>query len=169
MEERRHVLSLIVQNKTGVFSRISGLLTRRGFNIDSISAAETESSEVSLIVIEFKADSKAAEQIKKQLDKQVDIFEIKELIAPDAVTREHVMIKVKAAPDERSSIIAVAGIFRASVVDVSPDTMIVELTGESTKTNAFIEAVKPYGIIQVARSGMIGMSRLGAPVLKELF
>ena len=169
MEERRYVLSLIVQNKAGVLSRISGLLTRRGFNIDSISAAETEKPEISLIIIVFQADEHTAEQIKKQLEKQVDVYEIRELRAPESVTREHAMIKIKAAPDERNSIIAVAGIYRASIVDVSPETMIVELTGESSKTKAFIEAVRPYGIIQVARSGIIGMSRTEAPVLKELF
>lgn len=169
MEKRRYVLSLIVQNKAGVLSRISGLLTRRGFNIDSISAAETETPEISLMIIVFQADEHTAEQIKKQLDKQVDVYEIRELKSPEAVTREHVMIKVKAAPDERSSIISVAGIFRASIVDVSPETMIVELTGESSKTKAFIEAIQSYGIVQVARSGIIGMSRREAPVLKERF
>lgn len=167
MEERKYVLSLIVQNKTGVFSRISGLLTRRGFNIDSISAAVTETDDISLIVIEFKASEKAANQIKKQLEKQYDVYQIKELKSPDAVTREHIMIKLKAAPDERHSIVSVASIFRASVVDVSPRTMIVELTGESSKTNAFIEAVKPYGIIQVVRSGVVGMERSGETPFKE--
>ncbi len=167
MEERRHVLSLIVENRPGVLSRISGLLTRRGFNIESLSAAETEDRSISLIIIVFEANDATAEQINKQLEKQVDVYEIKELTAPDAVTREHLMVKVKANPEERMSLISVAGIFRAHIVDVSPKSMIMELTGEASKTEAFIEAVKPYGIIQVARSGAIGLSRLGAPQLNK--
>jgi len=165
--ERRYVLSLIVQNIPGVLSRISGLLTRRGFNIDTISAAETENPEISLIVVVFSATEKTAEQIRKQLQKQVDVYEIKVLEAPHAVTREHVMVKVAATPEERASIISVAGIFRSNIIDVSPTTMIIELTGETTKTQAFIETIKPYGIIQVARSGIIGMERLGSPEIHK--
>lgn len=165
--EKRYIYSLFVENKPGVLSRISGLLTRRGFNIESISAAETERAGISLLMVEFFADEAMAEQIKKQLDKQVDVYEIKELRAPEAVTREHIMVKVKAEPDERMSLISVAGIFRANVIDVSPQSMIVELTGEASKLKAFIEALKPYGIIQVARTGAIGMIRQGEPHLEK--
>lgn len=167
--EQRYVFALTVQNIPGVLARISGLLTRRGFNIDAISAAETETPEISLMMVVFRADEYTAKQIRLQLEKQVDVYSLKELKSPEAVIREHVMIKVEAQPSERMEIISVAGIYRASIVDVSPESMIIELTGESSKTAAFVEAVKPYGIIQVARASVIGMQRQGKPVLKKKF
>lgn len=165
--EKRYVLALQVQNKVGVLSRINALLTRRGFNIDSMSAAETDNPDIFWIIVAFRADESNAEQIKRQLSKQIDVYKILDLRAPDAVTREHIMIKVAAKPEERSSIISVAGIFRANVIDVSPSSMIIELTGETTKTKAFLETIKTFGILEVARSGIIGMNRLDVPEEEE--
>ncbi|MBQ1302527.1 MAG: acetolactate synthase small subunit [Firmicutes bacterium] len=166
--EKRYIYSLIVQNRAGVLSRIAGLLTRRGFNIETCSAAETENPGVSLIVVVFRSDEKNAIQIKKQLEKQVDVFEVRELTSDSSVTREHVMVKVSANEDERINIISVAGIFRANIIDVSPKSMIIELTGNTGKIDAFIETIKPFGINQVARAGMIGIERLGnAPLMHK--
>jgi len=156
---RRYVLSALVENHSGVLSRISGLFTRRGYNIDSLSVAVTEDPKKSRMTITLHADQETVEQISKQLEKQVDVIEVTELEPNMSVTREHVLIKIKADPSDRMSIVAVTDIFRANIVDVSGENMIIELTGDSTKTEAFIEIVKPFGIIQVVRSGLTGLKR----------
>ena len=156
---RRYVLSVLVENRSGVLSRLSGLITRRGFNIDSLTVAETEDPGRSRMTIVLHCDESVVEQMKKQLQKQVDVIEVTELMAHESVTREHVMVKVAATPETRMSVISVADIFRANIIDVGAEAMIVELTGESAKTEAFIETVKPFGILQVVRSGITGLER----------
>ncbi|MDP4153294.1 MAG: acetolactate synthase small subunit [Bacillota bacterium] len=156
---RRCVLSTLVENHAGVLSRITGLFTRRGYNIDSLSVGVTENPDLSRMTIALHADEQTIEQIKKQLDKQVDVIEVTELEAGQSVTREHVLIKVKATPEDRMSLISITNIFRANIVDVSSESLMVELTGDSSKTEAFIEIVKPFGILQVVRSGLTGLKR----------
>lgn len=156
---RRYVISVLVENRSGVLSRLSGLITRRGFNIDSLTVAETEDPGRSRMTIVLHCDESVVEQMKKQLEKQVDVIEVIELMEHQSVTREHVMVKVAATPETRMSVISVADIFRANIIDVAAEAMIVELTGESTKTEAFIETVRPFGILQVVRSGITGLQR----------
>jgi len=155
----RYILSALVENRAGVLSRISGLFTRRGYNIDSLSVAETENPRVSRMTISVRADEAMAEQIKKQIEKQVDVLEVEEMGYFTSVVREHVLIKIAAAAENRLSVIAVADIFRANVIDVSPETMMIELTGDTTKVDAFVEVVRPFGIRQVVRSGVTALRR----------
>lgn len=159
MTMKRYVYSVLVENKPGVLSRISGLFTRRGYNIDSLTVAETETSAYSRMTIALHSDENTAEQIKNQLEKLIDVIEIKELISGYSVTREHVLVKIAATAEHRMSIISLTNIFRANIVDVSPDNMIIELTGDSTKTEAFIEIIRPFGILQAVRSGISGLER----------
>ena len=156
---KRYVLSVLVENHSGVLSRISGLITRRGVNIDSLTVAETENPGISRMTVVLHCDEGVVEQVKKQLEKQVDVIEVVELVEHMSVTREHVMVKVAATPENRMSVLSVAEIFRANIVDVAAEAMIIELTGESTKTEAFIETVRPFGIQQVVRSGITGLER----------
>ena len=159
MQINRYVFSALVENRPGVLSRVSGLFTRRSYNIDSLTVAETENPQYSRMTIALHSAENPAMQTKHQLDKPIDIMEVTELHPEDSVTREHVMIKVAAKDDNRMSIISLTNIFRANIIDVSPDNMIIELTGDSTKTEAFIEIVRPFGILQAVRSGISGLQR----------
>ena len=156
---KRYVLSVLVENVSGVLNRISGLITRRGFNIDSLTVAQTEDAARSRMTIVIHCDESVIEQVRKQLEKQVDVISVIELKPDESVTREHVMVKIHAEPKERVSVISMAGVFRANVVDVGEESMIVELTGESSKVEAFIEIVKPLGLVEVVRSGITGLTR----------
>ena len=157
--EKRYVYSALVENRPGVLSRVSGLFTRRGYNIDSLTVAETENPAYSRMTIALHSDARTAEQIRHQLRKLIDVIEVVELSEGASVTREHVLIKLAASAEDRMSVISLTSIFRANIVDVSPDNMIVELTGDSTKTEAFIEIVRPFGILQAVRSGVSGLER----------
>ncbi len=159
MTTKRYVFSALVENRPGVLSRVSGLFTRRGYNIDSLTVAETENTAYSRMTIALRSDENTAMQIKHQLEKLIDVIEIKELKPGSSVTREYVLIKISAAAEHRSEIISLTNIFRANIVDVSPENMIIELTGDSTKTGAFIEIVRPFGILQAVRSGISGLER----------
>ena len=159
MTKNRYVFSALVENRPGVLSRVSGLFTRRSYNIDSLTVAETENPLYSRMTIALHSDENTAMQIKHQLEKLIDVMEVKELDADYSVTREHIMIKVRASAESRMSIISLTNIFRANIIDVSPDNMIIELTGDSTKTEAFIEIVRPFGILQAVRSGISGLER----------
>lgn len=159
MTMRRYVFSALVENKPGVLSRVSGLFTRRGYNIDSLTVAETENSAYSRMTIALYSDENTATQIVHQVKKLIDVIEIKELIGGYSVTREHVLIKVAAGAEHRMAIISLTNIFRANIVDVSPENMIIELTGDTTKTEAFIEIIRPFGILQAVRSGVSGLER----------
>ncbi len=159
MTMKRYVFSALVENRPGVLSRVSGLFTRRGYNIDSLTVAETERPELSRMTIALRSDEITAMQIKHQLEKLIDVIEIRELVSGSSVTREYVLIKVAAAAENRGAIISLTNIFRANIVDVSPETMIIELTGDSDKTGAFIEIVRPFGILQAVRSGISGLER----------
>ncbi len=159
MTSKRYVFSALVENRPGVLSRVTGLFTRRGYNIDSLTVAETENSKHSRMTIALHSDENTAMQIKHQLEKLIDVIEIRELTQGFSVTREYVLIKVAASMENRMSIISLTNIVRANIVDVSPENMIIELTGDSTKTEAFIEIVRPFGILQAVRSGISGLER----------
>ncbi len=159
MTSKRYVFSALVENRPGVLSRVSGLFTRRGYNIDSLTVAETEDSSYSRMTIALHSDENTAMQIKHQLEKLQDTIEVRELTSGQSVTREYVLVKVAATAEHRMSIISLTNIFRANIVDVSPDNMIIELTGDTTKTEAFIEIVRPFGILQAVRSGISGLER----------
>lgn len=159
MGEKKHILSLLVENHYGVLSRIAGLFSRRGFNIDSLSVAETENPRYSRMTIATVADDNIFEQIIKQVDKLVDVKEVVELKSSHAVMREHVLIRVKTTAQTRGSIIEIANIFRGNIVDVATDALVVELTGDPKKITAFMDLMKEYGILEIVRTGLTALSR----------
>ena len=153
------VLSLLVDNTSGVLSRVSGLFSRRGYNIDSVTVGETENPAYSRMTVAVSGDEASLIQIKKQLNKLEDVVDIVELEPGKSVCRELVLVKVKANPSERKDIISVADIFRANIVDVSKDSVIIELTGAQSKLNAFIELLNGFKITELARTGITGLAR----------
>jgi len=159
MNVNRHVLSVLVENQSGVLSRVSGLFSRRGYNIDSLSVGVTEDPSVSRMTIVVRGDDYILEQIKKQLNKLIDVIKVIELDPKQSVFRELMLIKVNARENSRASIIEIVDIFRASVVDVSSETLTVEMTGDEDKIEAFINLMKPYGIREIVRTGLTALER----------
>jgi len=155
----RHVLSVLVENQSGVLSRISGLFSRRGYNIDSLTVGETEDRKTSRMTIVVRGDDYILEQIKKQLNKLIDVIKIIELKQSLAVFRELALIKVYAPPDSRAAIISTIDIFRAKVVDVAKESLTAEITGDQSKVDAFIELMSPYGIREIVRTGLTALER----------
>jgi len=159
MDVKYHVISTLVENKPGVLQKVAGLFTRRDFNIDSITVGESEVNGLARMVITVKADEKILEQVTKQLNKLVDVVKIKD-ISKNAVKRELCLIKVN-IPNEkaRAEIMQYANIFRAKIVDVTEETLIIEITGDMEKINAFISLLKGYGIKKISRTGLTAMAR----------
>ena len=155
----QRVYSLIVDNTTGVLSRISGLFSRRGYSIDSITAGVTADPRFTRITIVASGDELILAQIEKQVRKLEDVVEIKVLKPEESVYREVIMIKVRADKAERSEIISVADIFRAKIVDVENDSLMIELTGNQSKLEAFMNLLDGYEILELARTGITGLSR----------
>lgn len=155
----RKVFQLLVDNTSGVLSRISGLFSRRGYNIESITAGVTADVRYTRITIVTSGDDEILDQIEKQVAKLVDVRDIKELVPNDSVYRELALIKVKASAEQREGIISVANIFRANIIDVSPDSLIIELTGNQNKIEAFISLLDGYEILELARTGIAGLGR----------
>ncbi len=156
---QKKVFQLLVDNTAGVLSRISGLFSRRGYNIESITAGTTADPRYTRITIVASGDDEVLEQIEKQVGKLVDVRDIKELKPEESVYRELVLIKVKTTVAERQSVIAVADVFRAKIVDVAPESLIVELTGNQSKIEAFINLLEGYEILEIARTGIAGLGR----------
>ncbi len=156
---RRQVLSLLVENTPGVVSHISGLFSRRGFNIDSFSAGVTADPRFTRVTVVARGDEQILEQIQKQLAKLEDVIDIKELEEGNSVCRELILVKLRAKDTDRQAILSVANIFRAKIVDVSSDSMVIELTGDQSKLDAFIDLVRGYDILELARTGETGLSR----------
>ncbi|HHY42946.1 MAG TPA: acetolactate synthase small subunit [Thermoanaerobacterales bacterium] len=152
-------LSVLVENHPGVLSRIAGLFSRRGYNIDSLAVGTTENPDISRMTIVVEGDEYVVEQVKKQLNKLVDVIKVSKIDPQDSVTRELVLIKVDAEPHVRSEIIHIAEIFRANIVDVSRKSMTIELTGDKDKVKAFEELLKPFGIKELVRTGIIAINR----------
>ncbi len=156
----RAVFSLLVENTSGVLSRISGLFSRRGYNIDSLTVGETENPLYSRMTVVARGDDDILEQIQKQLAKLVDVIEITELKShTTSVCRELILLKLEVKPEEREKLLSVVNIFRAKVIDVAEDSMIVELTGNQSKVEAFVRLVQDFTIREMARTGLTGLSR----------
>lgn len=155
----RKVLQLLVDNTSGVLSRISGLFSRRGYNIESITAGVTADPRYTRITIVTSGDDEILDQIEKQVAKLVDVRDIKELKPGESVYRELALIKVKVSAERRQGVISVVDIFRAKIVDVSKDSLIIELTGNQEKIEAFIDLLDGYEILELARTGIAGLGR----------
>lgn len=155
----QRVFSLLVDNNSGVLSRVSGLFSRRGYSIDSITAGVTADPRFTRITIVASGDELILSQIEKQVRKLEDVIEIKVLQPEDSVYRELIMVKVRANKTERTEIISVADIFRAKIVDVEKDSLMVELTGNGSKVDAFLELLEGYEILELARTGITGLQR----------
>lgn len=156
---RKKVFQLLVDNTSGVLSRISGLFSRRGYNIESITAGVTADPHFTRITITACGDDDILDQIEKQVAKLVDVKDIKELTPDSSVYRELALIKVRAKASDRQGIIAVADIFRAKIIDVAPESLIIELTGDQDKIEAFINLLEGYEILELARTGLAGLGR----------
>ena len=156
---QKKVFQLLVDNNSGVLSRISGLFSRRGYNIDSITAGPTSNPKYTRITIVASGDEDILEQIEKQVGKLIDVRVIWELEADSSVYRELILIKVRAGENERQAIVAVTDIFRAKIIDVDKDSMIIELTGNQSKIDAFLDLLGGYEILEIARTGIAGLKR----------
>ena len=156
---QKRILSLLVDNTAGVLSRISGLFSRRGYNIDSLTVGVTADERFSRMPVVCSGDSMILEQITKQLAKLVDVRDIKVLEPDNSVSRELVLAKVAARPEQREGIISIANIFRAKVIDVGRDSLVIEMTGSKSKLCAFIDLLGEYEILELARTGITGLSR----------
>lgn len=155
----RHILSVLVENKPGVLSRVTGLVSRRGFNIDSLSVGPTEDPTMSRITIIVNADELGYEQLNKQLNKLISVFKITDLTDQAAIDRELVLFKVNAAPERRSELIEIASIYQAKIVDVGRQSLTIEATGTDEALRDMEDLLRAYGIKEVTRTGMIAMSR----------
>lgn len=164
----RFVIAVYVENKYGVLTRVSGLFMRRGFNIDSLTVGETDNKEYSRITITLSGNKNDCEQVINQLKKLYNVCEVKALDDAGAVERELVMIKIKNTPDNRTELMTAVEIFRAKIIDYTPEAMCVEVTGEPSKINAFIEVVKPLGIVEMCRTGVVALERGGATLAKQV-
>jgi len=155
----RHVLSALVQNRPGVLSHISGMLASRGYNIDSLAVGETEDPRLSRMTFVVVGDDAILEQVRKQLEKIVTVVRVDDVSAKDYVERDLMLIKVAAPPAQRSAIRELVEVFRGRIVDVAREVMMIEISGKERKIEAFIEMMRPFGIIELARTGRIAMVR----------
>jgi len=156
---KKIVLSVLVENSSGVLSRVAGLFSRRGYNIDSLTVGTTQNPAFSRMTIVCSGEDESLEQIRKQVAKLVDVVDVTELPENESVCRELVLVKVGIGPEERQQVITVADIFRAKIVDVSEQSVIVELTGSQTKLEAFLRLLGDFKVMQVARTGITGLAR----------
>lgn len=161
---RKQALSILVENTSGVLSHISGLFSRRGYNIDSFSSGVTADPRYTRITIVASGDEQILEQIEKQLAKLEDVRNIKKLEPGTSVTRELILVKIKAKDIERQAILSVTNIFHGKVVDVTNDSMVIELTGHQDKLDAFMDLLQGYEILELARTGITGLTRGSADV-----
>jgi len=158
----RHVLSALVQNQPGVLAHVSGMLASRGFNIDSLAVGETEDTNLSRMTFVVNGDDAELEQVRKQLDKLVTVVKVQDISSEDFVERDLMLLKVQASPQQRMEIALLVEMFRARVVDVSPEDIMIEISGQERKIEAFIELMRPYAILELARTGRIALVR-GTP------
>lgn len=156
---KQRILSILVDNTAGVLSRVAGLFSRRGYNIDSLTVGVTADSRFSRMTVVCSGDELILEQITKQLEKLVDVRDIKVLVPEESVHRELILVKVKANVEQRQNVISIADVFRAKIVDIGPESLIVELTGSQNKLGAFISLLEGYEILELARTGITGLSR----------
>ena len=157
----KYVFGILVANRFGVLTRVSSMFTRRGFNIDTLTVGETQSPEFSRITISMVGDEYSKTQIIKQLGKLHDVIQVEVMERDETVTRELLLIKIKNDSATRQDVLSAVDVFRSKIVDYSPDALCIEITGESSKINAFIELVKPYGIMEMCRTGLVALERGG--------
>ncbi len=155
------VISILVANRAGVLTRVSSMFTRRGFNIDTLTVGETESPEFSRITVTHRGDKSVCDQIVKQLEKMYDVEKVQVMSRDTTVARELLLIKVSHKAEERQDIMSVADVFRAKIIDFTQDALVIEIQGATSKINAFIELLKPYGIIEMCRTGLVALERGG--------
>jgi len=155
----RHTISVLVENKPGVLARISSLFSARGFNIDSLAVGETEQRDISRMTIVVKGDEKILEQVMKQLNKLIDVIKVIDFVEQPHLERDLVLIKVNAGKGKRSEVLEIVDIFRAKIVDVASNTVIVEMTGDEEKILALVNMLKPFGIKEMVRTGIVAMGR----------
>ncbi len=158
-KEQTHTISVLVENKSGVLARVSGLFSARGFNIDSLAVGKTEDPSVSRMTIVVKGDDSVLEQIQKQLNKLIDVIKICDYVTTPHLERDLALIKVKANKNNRSELLQIIDIFRAKIVDVADDSLIVEVTGDEEKIAALISMVSTFGICEMSRTGIVAMAR----------
>ena len=156
---KQHVVSALVENRAGTLSRVSGLFSRRGFNIDSLTVGETEDASISRMTIAVSGDDAVLEQIIKQLGKLVDVIAVRELDPASCLRREIMLVKVGADEKTRPAVIEIAGIFRSRILDVSPATITIEATGDIEKLNGLLLLLRPYGVLELARTGLVALER----------
>jgi acetolactate synthase-1/3 small subunit len=161
----RHTIAVIVENKSGVLTRIAGLFSRRSFNIDSLSVGATDNPDYSRMTITVEGDKDVLEQVIKQLSKLVNVIRVSELAPSESVERELAVIKVTADKDSRGEIMQIVNIFRAKIIDVSARSMIIEVTGDEEKIDAIVQLLRQFGIKEMARTGKVSMIR-GTRVIK---
>jgi acetolactate synthase I/III small subunit len=161
-----HILTVLVENKAGVLSRVAGLFSRRGFNIFSLAVSPTEDDRFSRMTVVVDAESAPLEQVVKQLNKLINVIKITELLAVDGVEREMMMVTVKASAELRSQLTELTAIFDAKIVDVGYEAMTIMVAGEPDRLDAFSDLVRPYGIVELQRTGRIALARLARQPVK---
>jgi len=155
----RHIISILVENKFGVLARIAGMFSGRGFNIETLNVGPMVDEKFSRITATIIGDSNALDQAMKQVNKLVNVLEVTEYSSGQATERELIMLKVAATAAQRSEIMQVCDIFRAKIIDVAPETLNIEMTGNANKVSAFLNLVVPYGIVEMARTGNVALKR----------
>jgi acetolactate synthase-1/3 small subunit len=163
-----HVLSLLVEDKPGLLTRVAGLFARRGFNIESLAVGVTEVPGLSRITVVVDVEELPLEQVTKQLNKLVNVIKIVELDAAASVQREHMLVKVRADNQTRSNVLEVISLFRAQVIDYAPDALVAEITGDKGKVEAFLRAVEPFGVKELAQSGLVAIGRGGKSITERV-
>jgi acetolactate synthase-1/3 small subunit len=164
-----HVLSLLVEDKPGLLTRVAGLFARRGFNIESLAVGHSEIDGLSRITVVVDVEELPLEQVTKQLNKLINDIKIVELDPTQSVQREHLLVKVRVDNATRSQVLEAVNLFRARVVDVSTDALVIEVTGDSGKTTAFLKVLEPYGIKEIAQSGLLAIGRGGKSITERVF
>lgn len=164
-----HVLSLLVEDKPGLLTRVAGLFARRGFNIESLAVGHSEIEGLSRITVVVDVDELPLEQITKQLNKLINVIKIVELDQTQSVQREHLLIKVRVDNASRSQVLEAVTLFRARVVDVASDSLVIEVTGNSGKVSAFLRVLEPYGIKEIAQSGLLAIGRGSKSITERVF
>jgi len=159
MTDKKHTLVALVADRPGVLNRMASMFRRRGFNIDSITVGHTEQKGVSRMTIAVTGDDAMVEQVRKQLDKVIDVIKLSDISDEGLVDRELALIKVKATPETRSEIMQIVDIFRANIVDVAPDSLIIEVTGDEEKMASLFNLLSDFGIKELARTGRLAMTR----------
>jgi len=164
-----HVLSLLVEDKPGLLTRVAGLFARRGFNIESLAVGKSEVEGLSRITVVVDVEELPLEQVTKQLNKLINVIKIVELDYSQSVQREHLLIKVRVDNMTRSQVLEAVTLFRASVVDVSTDALVIEVTGDTGKTTALLRVLEPYGIKEISQSGLLAIGRGAKSITDRVF